>query len=306
MTAREEIREFAKDHLDMSYADISRATGRSGAAVTKALVGYEPPEVEAERRRIGKAATRRMRPDRLDPLTGRKFGRLTIVGVTGDARYRTVRCDCGAVLDVRLDSLKEGTIWRCSRGCPVDTGMVPGARFGMLTLLEVSKPPETPQRRGTTVWRCRCDCGNECELPERYISKRQVTSCGCIVAKRSREGRGLFDGTSLAHLTSKRPSNNTSGVKGVSWDKSKGAWRASIRFKGVEYHLGRYRSIEEAADARRDAEINLFDPILERYGWDATDADGFRESLRDAVAEWSRKRASNAKKAPPEGGAEGR
>jgi AP2 domain len=39
--------------------------------------------------------------------------------------------------------------------------------------------------------------------------------------------------------------NNTSGHKGVTWDKSKGKWVAQIGYKGKHYHLGQFPATEE-------------------------------------------------------------
>ena len=44
----------------------------------------------------------------------------------------------------------------------------------------------------------------------------------------------------------RRPSNNTSGFKGVSFRKDTGKWLASIRVDGIRYHLGYYRTAEKA------------------------------------------------------------
>jgi hypothetical protein len=52
--------------------------------------------------------------------------------------------------------------------------------------------------------------------------------------------------------------NNTSGVPGVSWEKTRNKWAAYIRLNGKQIHLGRYNTIEEAAEARRSAEIEYF------------------------------------------------
>lgn len=46
-------------------------------------------------------------------------------------------------------------------------------------------------------------------------------------------------------------SNNTSGVKGVSWDKSRRKWLAQIRVDGIKVNLGCYNTIEEATLARQ-------------------------------------------------------
>lgn len=44
----------------------------------------------------------------------------------------------------------------------------------------------------------------------------------------------------------KKPCTNTSGVKGVSWDKSRRCWKAAVQVKGRTIHLGRYSDIHEA------------------------------------------------------------
>lgn len=43
--------------------------------------------------------------------------------------------------------------------------------------------------------------------------------------------------------------NNTSGYKGVTWDKSKGKWMAQARLNITKYYLGRYPTAEEASAA---------------------------------------------------------
>ena len=48
---------------------------------------------------------------------------------------------------------------------------------------------------------------------------------------------------------SKRRADNTSGVKGVHWSKSKRKWRAEIQHKGKRYRVGYFDSKAEAAAA---------------------------------------------------------
>lgn len=56
----------------------------------------------------------------------------------------------------------------------------------------------------------------------------------------------------------KKSKNNTSGVTGVSWDKEKNRWRVQIVVNGKKIECGRYKTIEEAAKARKEAEIKYF------------------------------------------------
>jgi hypothetical protein len=45
---------------------------------------------------------------------------------------------------------------------------------------------------------------------------------------------------------SKKPKNNTSGIKGVSWDKKRKRWRARVLYKNQEFHVGFFVNLEEA------------------------------------------------------------
>jgi hypothetical protein len=56
-------------------------------------------------------------------------------------------------------------------------------------------------------------------------------------------------------------SNNTSGHRGVSWDKRRGKWRAEGKYAGRVTHLGYYTSLEEAAaisQAWREKNFGVF------------------------------------------------
>lgn len=53
-------------------------------------------------------------------------------------------------------------------------------------------------------------------------------------------------------------SNNKSGIIGVHFDKERNKWQAKIQVNGKTKYLGRYNTLEEAAEARRQAEIEYF------------------------------------------------
>jgi hypothetical protein len=53
-------------------------------------------------------------------------------------------------------------------------------------------------------------------------------------------------------------SNNTSGVKGVTWHKQKQKWQAQMKINGKSIHIGHYKTLEEAKQARQIKAIELF------------------------------------------------
>lgn len=52
--------------------------------------------------------------------------------------------------------------------------------------------------------------------------------------------------------------NNTSGVRGVSWDKARGLWFAKVTHNRGQYPLGRFKSFADAVEAVRLKRIELF------------------------------------------------
>lgn len=126
-----------------------------------------------------------------------------------------------------------------------------GMRFGNLIAIE---PVKEKQVGRSICWRCRCMlCGKEKELPVNQLRKGVQTSCGCARANRLLETNGYIDGTSLKNVFSDKVNrNNTSGYKGVFWKR--GRWTASIQYKKKSYYLGSYDRLEDAVEARKEAE----------------------------------------------------
>jgi hypothetical protein len=46
-----------------------------------------------------------------------------------------------------------------------------------------------------------------------------------------------------------KQSNNTSGVKGATWNKAKGKWQVNIAYNGKNTYVGRFDTLEDAASA---------------------------------------------------------
>lgn len=53
------------------------------------------------------------------------------------------------------------------------------------------------------------------------------------------------------------PSRNTSGARGVSWNKRKSKWHAYVKKEGKTTHLGYFESFEQAKEVAANARVNL-------------------------------------------------
>ena len=126
---------------------------------------------------------------------------------------------------------------------------------------------------------CRCECGNIKRIRKTSLTtkKNPTRSCGCIqkqvahhignktIAENGRKQieRNMTYNTNFQVITQdKPPVNNTSGVKGVSWNKEKEAWDAYINIHGKRIRLGRYTKFEDAVKARKSAEEEYFQPLI--------------------------------------------
>lgn len=135
-----------------------------------------------------------------------------------------------------------------------------GKRFGRLIAIE----PTAERRHGSVVWRCRCECGNDCFISESNLASEQTKSCGCLsketLAKGSNSDR--INNTRISLLKQKTSSRNSTGVKGVSFYKSLGKYRAYITIGKTTKSLGYFSTLEEATEARKAAEDKYFTPII--------------------------------------------
>ena len=78
---------------------------------------------------------------------------------------------------------------------------------------------------------------------------------------------GRYKGTVISAIRLDRPPNrnNKSGVKGVHWSEADNRWVAQIGFQGKGIFLGKYKRIEDAARARREAEEQYYRGVIEEY-----------------------------------------
>ena len=143
---------------------------------------------------------------------------------------------------------------------------ISGNKFGRLTALH---PTENRGKKGSVIWACQCSCGKMVEVSYNELLYTNRRSCGCQKKEHDVVLRTYLihvDGTSIDMIKSRKvPSNNTSGVRGVGFDKRNGKWFAKINFQKTQIHLGSYPSFEEAVAARKRAEVEIFDACISHY-----------------------------------------
>jgi len=217
-------------------------------------------------------------------ITGWRFGKLTAIEKVGVVNQKSIwkcLCDCGKeILVPRRHLTSKATI---SCGC-ARVKRREGQRMGRLTVIEDAGR----DKDGNVLWKCLCDCGNTIIVESKSFPQQTTKSCGCLIKDSAKTNinkyhqENLFEGTKLDALDNKPRSNNKSGVKGVFFATDRQKWIAYITFKKKRINLGTYKTFAEAVRARREAEIALYDPILEKYGKEKTSEEYFEKALEKA------------------------
>ena len=143
-----------------------------------------------------------------------------------------------------------------------------GRQFGSLTVLEFSDKRGSRGNRTVPLWKCICDCGEITYKATDTLNSRKYVSCAKCAAKkastRMRESAGFVDGTQVSRIKSnKLSSSNTSGARGVYFEKKTQKWRARLKFKGKLMNFGSFNNFEDAVKARRAAEELYFGEFLD-------------------------------------------
>lgn len=111
-------------------------------------------------------------------LTDKRFGKLVVLEksdrrIDGRIVWKC-KCDCGNECFVPSNNLISGNTKSC--GCLRLTEDFTGKKFGRLTVLEkVSKTGDT-----RVLYKCKCDCGNECIIGGNDLKRGTTRSCGCL------------------------------------------------------------------------------------------------------------------------------
>ena len=206
----------------------------------------------------------------LESLIGKSFGMLTVTeqaqsSPSGKRRWVCV-CECGKQTVTSTRNLTTGHTKSC--GC-IKYNDLTGQRIGRLTVLRRSDKRGSRGSRQATLWECRCDCGAITYKATDTLTNPDLSMCnecaGKYAAAKMRENAGFVDGTQISRIkTDRLISSNTSGVRGVYFDKRSGKWRARLKFKGKLMNFGTYSNFDDAVKARKQAEQEIYGEFLEQ------------------------------------------
>jgi hypothetical protein len=139
-----------------------------------------------------------------------------------------------------------------------------GQKFGRLTVIE-----DSGERYYQVIkWRCKCECGNECLAMGYQLKNGSIKSCGCYNRDRVAKMGKRNSTDKLKIFREKLDKNNTSGARGVTWNKQCNKWIARICVDKVLYHLCISKDKEVCIEARKNAEKaileNRFDEFIKQ------------------------------------------
>lgn len=187
-------------------------------------------------------------------------------GIKNSYNRGLYRCKCllcnGEILATKANLLR-GEIKNCgcTRHNPRKNNLV-GKTFGRLYV----KDTTTINNRLRYV--CVCDCGNIVSVRPQSLLNGNTQSCGQHNKGDTAALKKFYiNGTAPCKIDNpkKLRSNNSSGVTGVWFDKSRELWCAEIMFKSKKYHLGRFTNKQQAIEARQKAEKKIFGNFLDWY-----------------------------------------
>lgn len=208
---------------------------------------------------------------RKDNLSGNIYGRLTVISeaerLPGMRICWICRCECGNIVTVATDNLKRGHTRSC--GC-IKSPDLTGKVFGKLTVLGRSDKRSHRGMRTKSMWACQCECGEITYKAADTLNNPKMSMCSDCAAKytaeTARESAGFVDGTQLSRIVNpKLTAANTSGFRGVYYDKKINKYRAQLKFKGKTMKFGSYSAFEDAVAARKKAEEEYFGAFVEEY-----------------------------------------
>lgn len=227
-----------------------------------------------------------------EDMIGKEFGRWVVLDraekKVGNRSYWVCECKCGTVRDVSSGNLRGGTSQSC--GCLRREEVAKSAK-------KLSTKHGMHGTRFYTIWqnmKSRCNNPNyhgfhyyggrgikihptwsefenfKSDLYELYTKHAEVygednTTIERVDVNNNYEPGNVRFATKTEQILNRRIArNNKSGYEGVNYSQNMGKWEARISLFGKKKHLGFFTELEEAINARKEAE-SLRDEELKQH-----------------------------------------
>lgn len=134
--------------------------------------------------------------------------------------------------------------------------------------VEVMAPYTGPKKKRGLYVIARCSCGTFFTTYMHSLLTGGTKTCGHNRIKCLEKGQGAiaFAGTSIPSITGTRAlnKNNETGYTGIS-QMPNGRYRVALVLQRRQIHIGTFKNLQDAIDARKDAEKRYYSPIRDMY-----------------------------------------
>ena len=150
-----------------------------------------------------------------EDFIGKKFGMLEVLGLTEkkDRSYSVLEClcDCGDICYKTTKYLRSVETPNC--GC---LNNIVGNQYGSILVLEKT---DMRDKKYNVIYKCQCDCGNECFLSRGAILKpyknKHFPHCGCLSYNKQKPEQWIWSEIKSRCYRSTHPEYHRYGGRGI-------------------------------------------------------------------------------------------
>jgi len=191
-------------------------------------------------------------------LSGRRFGRLTVLEEAGRNKWNRVLwkclCSCGTIKVVNGNNLRIGDTKSC--GCLnkerlSETSKIDlkGQRFSRLVVLkEVGR-----DKCCRVLWECKCDCGNKTIVNSNSLRRGDTKSCGCLQKERTSEANKGKNNNRYKH--------GLSGTKGYVCYKTQKRYTMKLKQIPADANLDLIQFYYTVSETMKGYEVDHIKPL---------------------------------------------
>lgn len=143
------------------------------------------------------------RSSKILDLRGKVFGELTPIELldetdTEQGAVWLCQCSCGRKCKASRKVLMTGEKLSCGHNRRED---ITGQRFGKLVAIEPTDKRVSSGSGSSVIWKCHCDCGNDCEVDVHSLKRGNTASCGCIISKGEELLKTIFNELNIKFIS---------------------------------------------------------------------------------------------------------